>query len=192
MRLGAAWPLPIPRAACSTAGLRISGARPAGGPVSARVPPTTCDGRFADRDHQEAHAVSKGGFMATKFWLASIAVKRSKDEPSIKPYSDVNGAFCSNFSGITIPVKRRDVQWRCSKGGTLAGPRLNSRLGARRRDSMLSERESSDQLAKLNQPALSCAGRRGRRTAKCVERFRRGHKTNLRVYRMPTNYSASG
>ena len=192
MRLRAAWPLPIPRAACSTAGLRISGARPAGGLVSARVPPTTCDGRFADRDHQEAHAVSKGGFMATKFWLASIAVKRSKDEPSIKPYSDVKRAFCSNFSGITIPVKSRDVQWKCSKGGTLAGPRLNCGLVHDVEIRCFHGVDASDQPAKLNQPGLSCAGRRGCRNAKCVERFRRGHKTNLRVYRMPTNYSASG
>ncbi len=78
--------------------------------------------------------------MATKFWLASTAVKRSKDETSIKPYSDIKRAFCSNFSGITISVESRNVQWNCFKGGALAGPSLDSRLGARRRDSMLSQR----------------------------------------------------
>jgi len=34
-----------------------------------------------------------------------VAVRRSKDETSIKPYTGVKRAFCSNFSGMTILVK---------------------------------------------------------------------------------------
>ena len=109
--------------------------------------------------------------MATKFWLASTAVKRSKDETSIKPYSDIKRAFSSNFSAITISVRVAMFNGIALKVALLQAQvsirGLVYDVGIR----CFHNVDASDQLAKLNQPALSCAGRRGRRTANVSSDF---------------------